>query len=402
MGVPYTLEEHMKYGPTASYKSISKRSLWKDNDIRFPSCSFESPAVYALVLALAGEVAYVPEPLYYYRRFRENSLVETAYAKAPGVADNTLGTEAMAHLVAQFERHGLAERYARILPGLAAYRLNDILAMQYHRRSAEDFAELVANQRAFMAQAFPQLPQWSYITWGGYNLNKVMQHLPMLNDPSCRFNFSSIAAVCHEEVQPFEAHHPNRYREMMLRREADCTFWEVLRREQPRYVFMDLMDERFDLIKWHGRYVTASDAFEGAETDVVPERVLAFGSEEHFRAWTASFDEFAGRLIAEIPKSRIVVVDDYLCREVGSIDGTVPFKDLADIDRINAGLGRFYGHIREHHPEALMVDARACEGYFTDRAYEYGAYPWHLNEIVNQRIAAKIARTVGITVLWWR
>ena len=27
-GVPYTLREHMKYGPTATYKSMSRRSMW--------------------------------------------------------------------------------------------------------------------------------------------------------------------------------------------------------------------------------------------------------------------------------------------------------------------------------------------------------------------------------------
>ena len=77
MGVPYTLREHMKYGPTATYKALSKRSLWIDNDVRMPSCSFESPAVYALILALSRRIANGREPLYYYRRFREKSLIET-------------------------------------------------------------------------------------------------------------------------------------------------------------------------------------------------------------------------------------------------------------------------------------------------------------------------------------
>ena len=46
MGVPYTHDKHMKYGPTATYKAISKKDLWVRNKIRMPSCSFESPAVY--------------------------------------------------------------------------------------------------------------------------------------------------------------------------------------------------------------------------------------------------------------------------------------------------------------------------------------------------------------------
>ena len=398
MGVRYTLEEHMKYGPTASYKAISKRSLWMDNDVCFPDCSFESPAVYALVLALAGEKsAYVPEPLYYYRRFRENSLVETAYAKTPGVADNTLGVEAMAHLCRQFKERGLYERFASEMPGLVAYRLNDILAMQYHRRSAEDFAQLVANQRAFLEQAFPQLPKGAYLTWGGYNLNKILQHLPMLNDPSCRFNFSSIVAVAHEgsTCEGAIVHHKNRYRELMVQREVDQAFWDVLVAQRPRFVFMDFIDERFDLLKWHGRYLTASDAWEGAQAEgIEPEGRVVFGSQEHRALWRASFDTFAARLAQLSCETQLVIVENYLAEYVGTLAGMREYEDVEDIRMMNAVLKSLYDHVREAHPEIVVVPACACQDYFTDEAYEYGAVPQHLNDIVNQRIAQLIEEAV--------
>ena len=47
----------------------------------------------------------------------------------------------------QFKERGLYGRFANEMPGLVAYRLNDILAMQYHRRSAEDFAEHINGLR---------------------------------------------------------------------------------------------------------------------------------------------------------------------------------------------------------------------------------------------------------------
>lgn len=398
MGVRYTLEEHMKYGPTASYKAISKRSLWMDNDVRFPACSFESPAVYALVLALAGKKsAYVPEPLYYYRRFRENSLVETAYAKEPGVADNTLGVEAMEHLCQQFKERGLYGRFANEMPGLVAYRLNDILAMQYHRRSAEDFEQLVANQRAFLEREFPQLPHGAYLTWGGYNLNKIMQHLPMLNDPSCRFNFSSIVSVAWPGVSSASATvtHKNRYRELMLQRELSQAFWDVLSREQPRFLFMDFVDERFDLLKWHERYLTCSDAWEGAQVEgIEPEGRVAFGSEEHLALWCSSFDAFAKRLREQSPTTQVVIVENYLAERVGTLAGTREYDDVAVVRATNHTLEKLYAHVRAACPQAVVVPAYTCDDYFTDEAYEYGAVPQHLNDIVNQRIAKLIEEAV--------
>ena len=396
MGVPYTLEEHMKYGPTASYKAISRRSLWVENDVRFPSCNFESPAVFALILALAGErAAYVPEPLYYYRRFRENSLVETAYAKTPGVADNTLGIEAMAHLMRQFRARGLYDRFAQQMPGLVAYRLNDILAMQYHRRSAADFAELVTNQRRFFEQAFPDLPRGGYITWGGYNLNRIMQHLPLLNDPSCRFNFSSIVSVaCGTGDAEAVVHHPNRYRAMMVAREVRQEIWETVRREQPRFLFMDLVDERFDLLRVGERYLTASDAYEQAEVALSVDARIAFGSAEHRRLWQQAFPAFLARLRAASPDTQLVVVENYLAERVGTFGRTAEFPEADQVRAVNDVLRCLYGIVREACPAAVVLPAYTCADYFTDEAYEYGAVPSHLNEIVNQRIAEELWKAV--------
>ena len=163
-GQPYTLREHMKYGPTATYKSLSRRSLWEKYDIRMPDCAFESPAIYALVLALSGRVENVPEALYYYRRFRENSLIENGYARKDGSPNETLGLEAMEFLVGEFRRCGLYETYRDTLEGVVKYRLNDILAMHFHRKKKEEFEVLVKNYRKYLSQSFPRGHNEVYLT----------------------------------------------------------------------------------------------------------------------------------------------------------------------------------------------------------------------------------------------
>ena len=42
------------------------------------------------------------------------------------------------------------------------------------------------------------------------------------------------------------------------------------------------------------------------------------------------------------------------------------------------------------YPQISFIDINDCMYYFTDEKYEYGAYPWHLNEYVNEEIAKKI------------
>ena len=95
----------MKYAPTATYKAICRKSVWKNNRVTMPKCSFASPAIYSFVLALSNRVVNVQEALYYYRRFRENSIIEL-YA----VTDNTLALEGMDFLMGEFKRTGLYER----------------------------------------------------------------------------------------------------------------------------------------------------------------------------------------------------------------------------------------------------------------------------------------------------
>ena len=408
MGKPYMPEEHMKYGPTATYKSISRRSLWIDNGVRLPDCSFESPAVYALVLALSRRTVSVREPLYYYRRFRKDSLIETGYAHSDGSQNNTLGIEAMAHLLCEFRRLGLYERYADVLEGVVKYRLTDILAMQFHRKSAADFRELVANCRAFLCRAFPASHNEVTMNWSGYNLDRVLTHLDLLHDPYSRINFSSLCSLAPAEAgaaADFPAvriSHRNAYRRIMVQREIDGAFWDLFDELQPEILFLDLMDERFDVLKWRGRYLTDSDALSGCEgfdpASDGAERI-AFGSPEWLRVWKKGWETLLEGLRRRRDETgracRLIVVESYLSEYLGDLEGGERFPEIDSIRRTNQVLEELYRHIRRSAPEAEMVRVREEPLYFTDRKYEYGAVPSHLNALVNRRIAGRIGAVLG-------
>ena len=394
-GKPYTLREHMKYGPTATYKSMSRRSMWERYDIRMPNCSFESPAIYSLVLALSGRVENVPEALYFYRRFRENSLIETGYAKKDRSSNDTLGLEAMEFLVGEFRRRGLYEEYRNTLEGVVKYRLNDILAMQFHRKRREDFETLVGNYRRFLGETFPGGHNEPYLTWGGYNLNRVLTHMNWLHDPSCRFNFSSIVSVCgaSESTLP-PVLHKNRYRQLMLEREREQMFWKRLEDVRPKYLFLDLIEERYDLIEVQGRYLTKSDAYDGMTEGKTYGRVIDRFSPECKELWENSTREFVGRVRISAPELKPVIIETLLCENVGDITGTEAFPEWNEIRRTNALLTQYYSFLESLWPEALIFRPAADPLFFTDRKYEYGAIPSHMNELFNQRLAEEILRRV--------
>ena len=390
MGVPYTLKEHMKYGPTATYKSMSRKTLWTENGVRMPSCAFESPAVYSLLLALSRKTVNVREALYYYRRFRENSLIENGYAHQDGSVNNTLGVEAMAFLLSEFRRTGLYEAYADVLKGVVVYRLNDILAMQFHRKTEKDFREMTANYRSFLRETFPNGDHSSYFTWGGYNLNRILTHMNRLHDPSFRFNFSSLAAITSGEVYSFSVRHKNRYREIMVERELTKRFWQLLEEVRPSCIFMDLIEERFDLLKAGDGYVTKSDAFEGSSIKELEGETIPRESAACEEIWRKSCREFIKRVQDTVPEIRFVVMMNLLSESVGTPEQRTSFPDLDRIRTVNQVLKGYYEYMKTLLPGGIFLDPTKDGLYFTDRQYEYGALPSHLNEIENQKIAEQI------------
>lgn len=404
MGVAYTLREHMKYGPTATYKAISRKSLWERSGVRMPSCSFESPAVYSLLLALSNRVVNVREPLYYYRRFRENSLIENGYALKDGSSNNTLGVEAMTFLTEEYRRTGLYDEYADVLEGVVKYRLSDILAMQFHRKKEADYRELVYNYRFFLSEAFPDGHNEPYLTWGGYNLNRILTHMNWLHDPYTRFNFSSTISLNGQAAEQYTVAHKNSYRRIMLEREMKQFFWTVLRETQPQYLFLDLLEERFDILQVENCYLTLSDAFEGGQYENLSSvdgalraaelsgrgRRIPRESRECTELWQESIRKMIAGILRIRPQICFVILENYLCETVGDLEHREAFPEQDRIREINGILRGYYQYLKKLLPEAIVVSPAKDALYFTDRNYEYGAIPSHLNEIENQRIAERM------------
>ena len=401
MGVPWTKEEHMIYGPTASYKAISKRSLWTGNDLRFPACSFESPAVYSLVIALSRKTVNVNEALYYYRRFRPQSLIETGYALDGGRPNNSLGAEAMRQLKSSFEQKGLADRYDAVLERVIKYRLSDILATQFHRKSPEDFAETAANFRKLLAELYPGRTA-RYIAWGGYNLGRVLVHLPLLNEPQLRFSFSSLISLLGSGGEATPTHR-NRYRELMLEREETRYLIKCLAEVKPEYLFIDLLEERFDILERSGRYVTLSDARQGAacaaDSEGIPVPRDSSKCLELFRKACGLLSDLLDEASLD---TSVVILESYLCTEKGDLKQREPYGELDEIKKTNALLKKHYDILKDALPRAAVIkteeaaDSCGADLYFTDRLYEYGAVPSHLNELANRRIAAVIQEKLGL------
>lgn len=394
LGRDYTLEERMKHGYTAIWKCMIRRELFTEHEVMFPDCHSPARAVYALLLALSNRVENVHEALYYYRRFRKGSLSEVPRINHGD--ENAIGVLAMDNLLRGFERCGLYQQYEKLLQEIIKVKLSDLLASVFYRREKKEFQNLTDRYYAFIAEKFPDTPNYKYITFGGYNLNRILWNMNLLHDPYCRFNFSSIIALMNPVSGEAVCKHKNRYREIMLEREFQNQFWDILREVDPKYIFIDLIEERYDVVAYHGGYLTKSEAFDGMEPLMEAMEIIPRDGDVCGKLWRESCIRFVDRLHSQHPSIQIVLIKNYLSEKVGDIYSQENYENLENIRRTNNILKEYYCFFENHCDKLQVVDASECSYYYTDKQYEYGAVPSHLNEIVNREIAERIEKVIGL------
>lgn len=392
MGCQYTLEQHIIYGNPAIWKCIIKRTLFIKNNIKFPNCHGEAKPVYILLLVLNKGIVNVHEGLYYYRRFRPGSL--TAVPRINNGDEDAIGVKSADSLIQEFKRLGLYDKYKELLQKTIRLGFSDRLAGLFYRRNKNEFIQLAQKYYEYMEQRFPNAENFSYITFGGYNLNRILRHMNVLHNPYCRFNFSSIISLMHPIEEKLVLAHKNRYREIMLNREINNSFWNIIEEINPEYIFMDFIEERFDLLRYNKGYITKSDAFDKAEIKVNNYEVLERASDECMTLWKNSFEKFIEKLETKSPKCRIVVIESYLSEGFGDINGIDFFENIDEIRDINHILEEYYAFVAKNYKQISMIKASRCEYYYTDKNYEYGNVPSHLNEIVNRNIAKMLEKTI--------
>lgn len=394
MGREYSLQDHIKYGNSAIWKCMIRKELFIKNDIMFPDCHSPARAVYALLLLLSKKNVSVHEGLYFYRRYRKGSLSEKP--KKNGGDENSVGIRAFEHLIYSFKKLDLYDDNQELLEAMIKYRLSDLLAAFFPRKDKTEFGELTEKYYEFIHQKFPNGGNYKYITFGSYNLNRILWHMNLLHDPYCRFNFSSVISLMNPINEEFPCRHKNRYREIMLEREIKNQFWDILDEIKPEYIFIDFIEERFDMIAYQGGYLTKSDAFVGSE--FVPENmsVLSRDGQVCQELWKKSCQQFIDRLKEHYPLINIVLIKNYLSEKVGDVYSQSEYENIEEIQKINGILKEYYHFFESNCKRIIVIEASECNYYFTDRQYEYGAIPSHLNEIVNEEIAKKIEEVIGL------
>ena len=389
----YSREEHMIYGYGAIWNLLIRREFWVENGFCFWDCHSESTPVYAAMIAKANKIVNIKEALYYYRRFRDGSrtmLHRTDKEKS------AVGIKAFEYLIENFRRLEIEKNYGEYLERIIKYRMANMMSAFFYRMSAEEYQLLSEKYYEFIVKNFPKEKEIKYLTWGGYNLTRILWRTKYMHDPYGRFNFSSLISLVNPITENLSISHAVKYREMMLEREVTNAFWDIVREINPDYIIMDFIEERFGVIKCGDGYLTKSDAFDEADIGLNGKLVISEYDSLRRQLWEESALRFIHRLECEYPGTEVILVKNYLTEKVGDIQKQEYFDNIEEIRRMNDILAQYYEYFQEHCKKLKVVEASACNYYFTDRQYEYGAVPSHLNELANLEIAGMIERSIGV------
>ena len=384
MGRNFTKEERIMWGRDSVCKIITRKEFIEKNNIMQPNIYGEDGAVYALMVALANVVASVNEPLYFYLK------------KRPGSTSNTREKlfqypEYLRYVIKIFKERNLFENYEEVLFHYLLRAASRGIVPLIHRMSSIEHMKLRDSYEEILTHNFNRFCKGRTFLLGSYNLTNIMTKSSCLEDPYYRFNFSSIISLMSygKQVNNFP-HHKNPYRDLMIERDFSGKLLDMLREESADYIVIDFIEERHDVIQYEGKYYTLSDALIESDFPVDKGRLIRRESKECEALWKDACLLFIDILKKYFEPRNIILIRNILAEKWGDINQYNVYDNIDEISKKNQIIMSYYDFFEKHIDGIQVVDLTHSALYITDVNFEYGSYPWHLNELINRDIAEKI------------
>ena len=384
MGKIFNKEERIILGNVSPCKTIYHRNFLINNNIKQPISQSEDLAVYALEVILANKIDSLNEPLYYYRKFRPNA---TTFNKEVFLQSHL----SMQYLIDSFKQRCIFEKYEAVLMLHLLQWSSRMIVPCLTKVSYTEYKSLIKSFEEFFKRNFSLYTNSKVTLIGGYNLTKIVQFMPIIENPYLRFQFTSLAAIMSardDKINP--PHHRNPYRRYMLNREFNRSFFDVLDEEKPEYIVIDFIEERHNLLEYNGVIYTKSDALIESDFPVEQARNILRDSDEGWLIWENACSKFINELQKRFKPHNIILIENLLTERHGDIYQSTEFDSIEDIRRMNNILRRSYDFFKLHCPNCQHIDMTEDSLYITDDQYEYGCHPWHLNKWINAKIGLEI------------
>lgn len=382
------ISQKLLLGSVTMWKIMTKKELWIDNNIIQPFAAAEDFCTYPILLFASKRIVNVPEDLYVYQKY---STRIRNYSYATAITSFQIA-EAMKFVLDECIKRHFFETHKDVLDRYILRWISRYCSPCINILNDEEYFEMKQTFIDVYSRYFDNSKLFSEIIFGGFNTSRIVNKLPIIEDPYCRFNFTSLISIMSKRSKKYQIAHENKYREFMLKREYDNVFFKLIEKQKPKYFFFDLLEERHDILEIGAMLFTKSDAYDEASIDfngIV--RIIKRESDECQKIWKQSCILFFKKLFTYIAPQNIIMIKIYLTEQYGDGKNKYYFSDLNKIRKINNLLKEYYQFIEDNFHEIQIVEVNQNDKYYyTDINYEFGCYPWNLNEWENIEIAKRI------------
>lgn len=366
---------------------LIKKEIFDQYALAFPQHFFEDTAMMPVLFVLAGRLSFIDDALYYYR----NRSGSTTFS------ENMLNDRirSMDSFIGYFKKYGLYEAYEEQLKRMIEQRIQINLRMAgtaLHQR----YDEFADRQEQTAKRFFPDVPikQRQICVIGSYNLMtiaKVVMNYESDKNIEMYFGRESLISMrgTNDRLNQISIGHeiPMKNKCLVNDFSKRLMHYNPSEFQDIDHIFIDLLEERFDVGVYEGDHFTVSDAFLEVK-DGMPfsYQVISAESEEWNRLWKEACDRFFERILLYVHPDQVVIVESKLTEQYVDENGRHDFNEIEKIRKCNQRLQKCYEYIKSGYPEFKSIPIAQMECYVTNADFRHGCFPWHLGNMSYSRI----------------
>ena len=211
---------------------------------------------------------------------------------------------------------------------------------------------------------------------------------------------SIVSAVASPvSIDPDRVALPSPWQRRCVLADFEKSFFASLEDVQPDWLVIDLIDERFDLLRRAGSFVTRSSAFNAAGLNAMHGfEYVRRASPEGLDLFEHAAREFADRVTKILPRERVIVHRAMWCTHYRSGGEAVAFPDprLTLCRAQNTMLGRAYDTLTAAFGDGTNVIALDPKLHVADGGHRWGLEPYHYERSYNDAAIAQLRALVAV------
>ncbi|MBY6802848.1 hypothetical protein FDC58_18175 [Clostridium botulinum] len=176
------------------------------------------------------------------------------------------------------------------------------------------------------------------------------------------------------------------FQKRIVKRDLEKTFFNDIKNEKFDYLIIDLIDERFNIVKVQDSFVTKSNEFvnAGLYNMATP---ISYALDE----WESDCKEFSKRLIDVISPNKIFIHEVYWANQYIEDGKIKKYDNQKNIELNNSTLKEYYKTLKKYLPDVKII---SCSDVIGDAHHLWGLSPVHYTDEYYKKIYNDIEASI--------